>query len=269
MAPLVSIVTVSLNAVGTIEDTLASVSLQRRGFSIEHICVDGGSTDATRTTIDAWAERYEHVRRIYERDRGIYDAMNKGLRAASGQYVMFLNADDFLVSPDTLATVLAGIDTDEHRNPDLIVGDVAMGTIGAVGVWRHRRVPRLLQKLRGAGLFTVHQGVFAKRRLLEEVGGFDANLRISSDTNQYYDLERKYPLTMRIVPVDVAFMRAGGAANSGWKAMNTGTGEVYRHLRGIYGPLRATSMTLVKTLQSLTELRWGRCPHERWFSSQC
>ena len=99
MQPLLSIVTVSLNAARTIGDTLASVARQEVGFEVEHVCVDGGSTDETRVIIDRYAVSSPGIVRVYEPDRGIFDAMNKGLRAARGEYVLFLNADDFSHQP--------------------------------------------------------------------------------------------------------------------------------------------------------------------------
>jgi glycosyltransferase involved in cell wall biosynthesis len=266
MDPLISIVTVCLNAADTIEGTLASVSLQQAGFAIEHICVDGGSHDGTRTIIDRWAIGNPHIVRIYEPDKGIFDAMNKGLRAATGEYVLFLNADDFLVSRSTLSIAMAGCVLGAGDNPDLIVGDAAMGKPGRIGFWRHRRVPRLLGRVRGYGMYPVHQGQFSKRALLEAVGGFDARLRLAADINQYYDLERRFRPSTRLLRTDVAFMQAGGAANAGMKAMYRGTLEVYRHLAAELGSPRAALMVLIKTLQSISEIRCGRCPHQRWFS---
>src|SRR3984885_12118658 len=119
--PFVSVVTVSLNAAHTIADTIASVSMQESAFALEHICVDGGSVDGTRALIDAWAVRFKHIVRIYEPDTGIFDAMNKGLRAATGEYVVFLNADDFFVAPDSVANAMAGLNSGGRGNPDLIV----------------------------------------------------------------------------------------------------------------------------------------------------
>lgn len=266
--PFVSIVTVSLNAAASIADTIASVATQQVEFGVEHICVDGGSVDATRAIIDRWAARSSRIVRIYEPDTGIYDAMNKGLRAARGEYVLFLNADDFLVTPNALATVMAGLSpgaADDH--PDLIVGDASMGELGRWGLWRHRLVPRLLCRLRGCGLYPLHQAQFTKRRLLIALGGFDTTLRIASDVAQYYDLERKFQPSVRFIHRDVAFMRSGGAANAGLKAMIRGTVELYRHLSSTYSPIRAAAMVSVKTLQSLIELRLGRCPHVRWFAA--
>jgi glycosyltransferase involved in cell wall biosynthesis len=265
--PLISIITVSLNAEATIEDTLVSVSLQRRGFDIEHICVDGGSTDRTRDVVDAWALRTGHIKRIYERDHGIFDAMNKGLRAAKGEYVLFLNADDFLVAPDTLAKAMDAARPGGEGNPDLIAGDVSMGVVGGHGLWRHRRAPRLLARVRGTGLFPIQQGLFAKRRVLEHAGGFDASLKLGSDVNLFYDLERRINPKIHLLRADVAFMRAGGAANAGLQAVWLGSREIYAHLLPTRGVVRSAIMVLVKTLQSLSELRYGPCRHGRWFAA--
>ncbi|HMH28197.1 MAG TPA: glycosyltransferase [Steroidobacteraceae bacterium] len=256
----------SLNAAATIERTLGSVTLQQANFAVEHICVDGGSRDATRSIIDRWASRNPRIVRVYEPDKGIFDAMNKGLSAAQGEYVLFLNADDFLVARDSLALSLTGCVYGGADNPDLIVGDAVMGELGSVGLWRHRRVPRLLGRARGFGLYPVHQAQFSKRSLLEAVQGFDTRLLLAADINQYYDLERRFHPSTRLVGVDVAFMEAGGAANAGLKAMARGTLEVYRHQSAEVGGARASLMVLIKTLQSVSEIRFGRCPHERWFS---
>jgi glycosyltransferase involved in cell wall biosynthesis len=266
MQPLLSIVTVSLNAARTIGDTLASVARQEVGFEVEHVCVDGGSTDETRVIIDRYAASSPGIVRVYEPDRGIFDAMNKGLRAARGEYVLFLNADDFLTSRTTLAAALEGAQRGSGANPDLITGHVAMGRLGSSGgVWRHRRVPRLLGKI--PGLFPIHQGQLVKRELLLQLGGYDTQMRLAADVTLYYDLERRLKPRIRRLDADITFMRAGGAANAGLRAMWLGSREIYRHLAPIHGPVRATAMVCVKTLQSFLELRYGKCPHGRWFAT--
>jgi glycosyltransferase involved in cell wall biosynthesis len=263
---LLSIVTVSLNAAATVERTLASVALQEAGFGVEHVCVDGGSSDQTRAVIDRWALRNPRILRIYEPDKGIFDAMNKGLTAAQGEYVLFLNADDFLVARNSLAVALRGCTQGGAGNPDLIVGDAVMGNIGRVGIWRHRRVPRLLGRIRGFGMYPVHQAQFTKLSLLLAAEGFDARLRLAADINQFYDLERRFRPSTHLVGADIAFMEAGGAANAGIRAMYCGTREIFQHLSSEVGVARAAVMVVIKTIQSVSELRFGRCPHQCWFS---
>ncbi len=266
MDPFVSVITVSLDAEATIEDTIASVCFQRAGFGIEHICVDGGSRDATRAIIDRWVGRGAiPLRPIYGTDKGIFDAMNKGLNAARGEYVLFLNADDFLAAAGTLAAVMRGISPGAAQSPDLVVGGASMGVPGRYGIWRHRSVPRLLGRLRGWGLFPVHQGQLVKRRLLQALGGFDARSSLGSDVNLYYDLESRMRLMIRVLGFDIAFMRSGGAANSGIKSVYKGTVEIYQHLLRTHRFPRAMCMVFVKTLQSISEIRIGRCPNDRWF----
>jgi glycosyltransferase involved in cell wall biosynthesis len=268
MEPFISVITVSLNAAATIEDTIASVSMQQANFKIEHICVDGGSNDGSRKIIDRWTTRVSHLSRIYEPDTGIFDAMNRGLRAAKGEYVLYLNADDFLVAENTLARAVEGLIPGAPENPDLIAGDVSMGTLGRRGIWRHRRAPRLLGRINGSGLFPVHQGLFTKRRLLDECGGFNPRLRTASDVNLYYDLESKFRLSTRLLRSDIAFMRAGGSANASIKIRYLGTIDIYRHLLLRHSATRAAAMVFIKTMQSFCELRYGICPHKRWFAQR-
>jgi glycosyltransferase len=266
--PFVSVVTVSFNAARTIEDTIASVSMQKTAFALEHICVDGGSVDETRALIDAWAVRCRQIVRIYEPDAGIFDAMNKGLRAAKGEYVIFLNADDFLVGPDTVANAMAGLQPGERDNPDIVAGSITVGVPGVWGVWWHLLVPRLLGRVRGLGLFPLHPAQFTKRSRLDAIGGFDTALRTAADVAQYYELERKFKPTVRTLRCDVAFMRAGGKSNQDFGARYRGARELHSSLSEAYTPVRAALMLAVKSAQILLGLRLGRCPYERWFSDQ-
>jgi len=265
--PFITFVTVSLNAVRTIEDTLASVALQQAGFAIEHVCVDGGSRDGTRELIDDWAGRPgSRIQRVYEPDKGLFDAMNKGLRAARGEYVHFLNADDFLLAADVTARAMHGFSPGDAGNPDVVAGHVTMGEPGQRGLWRRRRSPRVLASRRGTGFFPLHQAMFTRRTVLERVGGFDSKQRIAADVSQYYDIERVCNPSVRVVDIDVAFMRAGGVSNANLRAVYNGSMEIFRHLRPVHGALRSAFMVSMKTLQSLSEIRFGVPPYGRWFA---
>jgi hypothetical protein len=98
------------------------------------------------------------------------------------------------------------------------------------------------------------------------VKGFDPNLRLASDLVQFYDVERLFKPSIVRLRADISFMLEGGAANAGFGAMLLGTRELFRSLSGNVGICKAAFMVVVKTLQSISELRFGKCPDYRWYS---
>ncbi len=256
-APFISVVTVSLNAAETIQDTLSSVAGQRTPFAVEHICVDGGSRDATRKLIDRWATRNPNLVRVYEPDRGLYDAMNKGLRAATGEYVLFLNADDFLIAPDSLTKAFAGLTPYNTVNPGMLLCDVLMGRLEHFGVWRNRRVPRWLPLLPRLGGHPPHQGQFVQRTLLNQVGGFETDCKAAADVYQYYRLVHEFKPSIQLARMPVAFMRMGGASNGSLNHYRRGNAETYRYLQRLKSAPAASLAIAVKLGQKIFEHRIG------------
>ncbi len=130
--PLVSIITVCRNAAATLDACLQSVADQRYA-PIEHIVIDGASTDGTAAILDRRRDRLAVV--ASEPDRGLYDAMNKGVARARGEFIIFLNADDTFTGPGALRDAMQEI----GRQPD---GDVYYGTLDVqMGAATHRHVP--------------------------------------------------------------------------------------------------------------------------------
>ena len=124
--PLISVVTVSYNAVLTIEQTILSVINQTYPH-IEYIIIDGGSTDGTVDIIKKYANRIAYW--VSEPDKGIYDAMNKGIRTAKGEWINFMNAGDLFYSKDTLEKVFSKSIND---NIKVIYGDVMLNKQGVL-----------------------------------------------------------------------------------------------------------------------------------------
>ena len=122
----VSVITVVFNAVGKIEPTLLSVLGQDYG-DIEYIVIDGGSTDGTLDVIDRYRDRISRV--VSEPDDGIYDALNKGVSLASGDWIGIMNAGDVFAAKDTVSLIFKA--ADEFHGYDVIYGD-AIGVDGDV-----------------------------------------------------------------------------------------------------------------------------------------
>lgn len=171
--PLFSIITVCRNAEPALRVTIESVLGQDAfGGAVEHIVIDGASTDGTLNVLAA----YPHLHVISERDEGIYDAMNKGVTRAKGMYVGILNADDWY-EPDALRTVAATFQ--ESPESSLVHGDIRRwnGDV-AVDVVR----PPLEGGHWRAVLMPVnHPASFVRRDLFDRFGGFDTSYRIFAD----------------------------------------------------------------------------------------
>lgn len=168
-SPVLSVVTVVFNGAALLPGTVESVLAQTYPH-IEYLLIDGGSTDGTADLIQEYAARYPHLRWISERDRGLYDAMNKGLRLATGDFVQFLNCGDHLHAPDTVARMLAqvGPDTDVLYGETLLVND-ARQPAGTMSELSTRRLPeQLTWRSFLGGMLVVHQSFVPRRSLAPE-----------------------------------------------------------------------------------------------------
>ena len=117
MSAKLSIITITYQAEQYLERTIQSILVQGNRTDIEYIIIDGASKDGTLGIIEHYREHINSF--ISEPDRGIYDAMNKGLAKASGEYVVFMNAGDEFASKDTLTTMLHHL----SKNPGVLYGD--------------------------------------------------------------------------------------------------------------------------------------------------
>lgn len=172
--PLFSIITITYNAAAVLPPTMKSVAQQTyRNF--EHIVVDGASSDDTLSVARTLGGK--SLRIVSEPDRGIYDAMNKGLRLAHGKYLIFLNAGDAFNSPETLEQYAKVALTDKY---DIIYGDTVIvdedrKVIGP----RHLSVPeRLTFESFSHGMLICHQAFAVRRKIAPK---YDLQYRFSSD----------------------------------------------------------------------------------------
>lgn len=174
-SPKFSIITVTYNAGEVIEDTIQSVITQTY-HHVEYIIVDGASKDNTLAIIDRYREKIQTV--VSEPDKGLYDAMNKAIALATGDYLCFLNAGDCFHEDNTLQQMVHTINGEEL--PDVVYGETAI--VDKDGHFLHMRrlsaPERLTWKSFKQGMLVCHQAFFAKRSLVEP---YDLSYRFSAD----------------------------------------------------------------------------------------
>ena len=203
-APFISVITVCFNAADYIEQCMESV-LGQTFEDMEYIVIDGGSDDGTTAII----ERYRDQLSYYHSgpDRGIADAFNKGLAAARGRWIVFLNADDCYTSPDVLDSMSDILRQNDHL--DLVYGEVQIikrqHTVSPIsprigGKWRWRDF-----RLRST---IPHPAAFTHYRFFERYGNFDEDFRNALDYELY--LRAGDQLQSLFVPRLLAWMRDGG-----------------------------------------------------------
>lgn len=237
MQPLITVITITYNAASTLPPTLASVEAQTfRDF--EYLIIDGASTDATLDLAHACPCAKVHS----EPDRGLYDAMNKGLHRASGRYVLFLNAGDSLHSPATLQRYADAIAASTTA-PGIVYGqtrivDAARNYVGE----RHLRAPeRLTARSFLNGMEVCHQAMLVRRDLAPD---YDLAYRYSADYDWACKILKKSTLNVYI-PDYVADYLSEGITTANRRASLL---ERFRSMRTHYGLLPALLTHLRKLL---------------------
>lgn len=250
----ISIITVCFNSESTIVDTLRSVSSQ--SFQeIEHIIIDGGSHDGTIDLVKRHGHRVQKL--VTGPDKGIYDAMNKGLVLAIGDYVAYLNSDDFYCDNTVIQQVVAAI---QETGSDVIFGDLSYvqreNPKQRVRYWKSRAFK---QGSFAKGFPPPHPTFFMKRELLVELGGFDLSYSLASDFDlMFRALEiKKYNSTY--LPFEITSMRMGGATNKSIKNIIRQNQEILRCLR-FHGVTVSTIGFVFKKIVSRLLQRYSKPP---------
>lgn len=264
MKPSISIVTASFNAAASIGDTLASVARQRN-VDFEHIVVDGGSRDATMDAV----QRHHHDRLFAksEPDAGIYDAMNKGMARATGEYVLFLNADDYLASPDALALAADAL---SRTGADCLFADTRfVGSDGRTPQNRLYSAKHFAPWWLRVGMQPPHPSALMRRALINSLGGFDTSYRIAGD----FDLIARAILRKRAsftrLPVVMTHFRVGGISTAGMRSKLILNQELVRSLTALGQPA-ARAAVIGRMPLKLLQLRppFARRPYQSdWLSA--
>jgi glycosyltransferase involved in cell wall biosynthesis len=204
MKPILSVITIVYNNVRDIERTMLSV-LNQTYQQIEYIMVDGASTDGTLDIIKRYENRISKL--ISEKDNGIYDAMNKGLKLATGDYVIFMNSGDEFYANDTVEKVFASAD-----DADIYYGETEMinDQLQSLGERRHKAPENFTWRSFNYGMSVSHQAIYIKRSLTEP---YDPKYKLSADIDWIIRAAKK---AKKIVKVDgyVAKYLVGGMSKA-------------------------------------------------------
>jgi glycosyltransferase involved in cell wall biosynthesis len=170
--PKLSVITIVYNNVRDIERTMLSV-LNQTYHNIEYIIIDGLSTDGTLQVIEQYNDSVSKI--ISEKDKGIYDAMNKGLALATGDYVMFMNSGDEFYDAETVTAVFATAD-----DADIYYGETEMiaDTGESLGQRRHKAPAKFTWRGFKYGMSISHQAIYVRRALAEP---YDMQYQLSAD----------------------------------------------------------------------------------------
>ena len=208
----VSIVTATYNSAQTISDTIKSV-LGQTFQDIEYIVIDGNSTDMTVSVIKQYEPLFEsRLKWLSEKDGGIYDAMNKGIRIATGDVVGILNSDDYFTSNDVIERMVAAF----SDGVDAVYGDVHFIHDGELDkVVRYYSSKPFRPFWLRFGFMPAHPSFYCKREVFEKAGLYKTDYLIGSDYEMMVRLFMVHKINAKYLPLDFVTMRIGGASTAG------------------------------------------------------
>lgn len=205
----VTLITATYNSQKYLEDCIQSV-VRQTYHDIEYIIVDGKSGDGTLAII----KKYENniAKWISETDRGMYDAINKGMEMATGDIIGILNSDDMLDGDDVIETIVKAF---EEKNVDSIYGDLEYvdpeDTNKIYRIWKGKPYKRSLFR---SGWMPAHPTFYFRRELLKKYGGYENHYFSAADYEFMARYLYKYKISAYYLPKLIVKMRRGGQSNS-------------------------------------------------------
>ena len=231
---MISIITATFNSAKTLKDTIQSV-LRQTNKDFEYLIIDGGSTDETIDIVKSYESEFSgRLKWVSEKDHGIYDAMNKGIKMASGDVVGILNSDDYFTSDDILQTVDNAFKSHEI---DAIYGDIHFIRDGnpqkCVRYYSSRMFRPFWLRF---GFMPAHPSFYCKREIFDKAGLYSLDYKIGADYEMMVRLFKRHKIKSLYVNKDFVTMRTGGASNNNVRSRLTLIEEDVKACRvnGIY-----------------------------------
>ena len=250
----ISVITPVFNSETMIESCMQSVSIQTYGNK-EHVIVDGLSNDGTIAVINK--HRDDHVKLISEKDSGIYDAFNKGIRLAEGDIVCFLSADDLYAHENVLQSIADAFQL--HKTVDMIYGDIVyVDRTNLRKVVRYWKSPIFKKGLFRKGWMAPNTALFIRREVFDRYGIFATTYKMASDYELQYRFFELHQIKSIYLPGIMVRMRSGGVSNSNITNIYRSLSECHRALKSHH-----VSLSWLYILNTLFyRLRQTRVPAE-------
>lgn len=245
----ISIITATYNSASTIRDTLESVNAQTYP-DIEHIIVDGKSRDNTLELVKQYGKRVTKI--ISEPDNGIYDAMNKGIKAATGDVIGILNSDDFFTSDDVISAIVFAF---ENNDIDAVYGDVHyVNPENLNKCVRYYSSAVFKPSLFKFGLMPAHPSFYVKRSCYEKYGVYSLDYQIASDFDLLIRFLYTHKIKYQYLKKDFVTMRTGGESTKNLNNRMLLNKEDLKACRK-YGITTNIFMIMLKYLYKIFELK--------------
>lgn len=230
----ISIITVSYNSISTIRNTFDSV-LNQTYSNIEYIIIDGKSTDGTVEIIKKYEPQFKgRMIWISQPDRGLYDAMNKGIKMATGDIIGILNSDDFFSSDKIVENIAKSF---ANKNLDAVYGDIKFvnpsDTTKTVRYYSSKIFKIWLFRF---GFMPAHPSFYVKRSIYEKYGLYELDYKIAADYDLLIRYLYKYKIKTKYIPICLVTMRTGGASTADLNSRITLNKEIIKACKkyGIY-----------------------------------
>ncbi|MGL4907868.1 MAG: glycosyltransferase family 2 protein [Bacteroidales bacterium] len=225
----ISIITVTYNSSNTLKTTIESI-LAQTYTDIEYIVVDGASSDNTIAIVEQYAPYFqERIKWVSEPDKGIYDAMNKGIKMATGDVVGILNSDDFFSSNDILQNIANAFNNQEI---DVVYGDVHfVSPANLKKCVRYYSSKIFHSSLMRFGFMPAHPSCYIKREWFNKITPYKTNYQIAADFEFLLRLIVVEKSVLLYLPIDMVTMRLGGASTNGLQSYVTIMKEHLQALR--------------------------------------
>ena len=226
----ISIITATYNSGKTIKDTLSSV-LNQSYKNYELIIKDGGSNDNTVEICRKYENLFEgRLKIISEPDKGIYDAMNRGIDNASGDIVGILNSDDFYTSDDILDRIAKEFSA--NKDLDAIYGDIHfVSPDNLTKCTRYYSSSYFRPSLLRFGFMPAHPSFYVRKEVYDKYGLYDLQFRTSSDFEWIVRLFAKYHIRAKYIKKDFVTMRTGGESTAGMEAKRKVNNDIVASLK--------------------------------------